>query len=128
MWRPWALAAFLLFLFYLGTPGGDAEDRDGCNAVLPALGKAFRGVAMVIDGDSICVDGIEVRLDDFSAPEWNEPGGRGATRFLQGLIGGHSVSCTGVGYSYDRIVARCYFRGRPIGDLLRQAGIKEGGR
>lgn len=99
-------------------------------------GAVFSGtVRYVGDGDMICVGRfgdrstwVEVRLADFYAPELHEAGGQAARDALARLAMGQPVSCTAGRKSYDRIVARCTLRGRPIGDALRAAGVQEGGR
>jgi micrococcal nuclease len=98
--------------------------------------EAFSGpVVYVGDGDSLCValgpspaEWVEVRLADFYAPELHEAGGSEAKASLGRLVEGKSVDCIAAHRSYDRVVAICRLRGRSVGDLLRAAGVKEGGR
>ena len=87
------------------------------------------------DGDSLCVgptaDGatwIEIRLADFYAPELHEAGGREARDALIRIVQGHRIDCVADHRSYDRIVADCTLDGVALGQLLRRAGIAEGGR
>jgi micrococcal nuclease len=112
---------------------------DPCEAKLPKPGTVFSGkVVYVGDGDSLCVAGgnrqkshdswIEVRVADFYAPELNDPGGRAAKRTLERIAKGRRVVCVAGKRSYDRVVARCDLRGVSIGDRMRQAGVREGGR
>jgi len=97
-------------------------------------GGTFSGpVVHVIDGDSFCVaigDGqdrwVEVRLADFSAPEL-KAGGAKAKSTLERLAMGQQATCVAGAPSYDRVVSRCRINGRPVGDLMRAAGVKEGG-
>jgi micrococcal nuclease len=99
-------------------------------------GQAFSGpVVYVGDGDSLCValgpsqsQWAEVRLADFYAPELHEAGGSEAKASLGRLVEGKSVECIAANRSYDRVVAVCRLRGRKVGDLMRSAGIQEGGR
>jgi endonuclease YncB( thermonuclease family) len=79
---------------------------------------------------------IEVRLADFNAPELHQPGGAAAKAALEriALVAlDHEVICTtergrrGRVISYDRVIARCRIGGDGIGDLLRHAGVAEGG-
>lgn len=108
---------------------------DPCRAPLPKQGSTFAGdVRYVGDGDSLCVGPgpdpatwIEVRLADFYAPELHEEGGGAARDALIRLAGGRRLVCLAEHRSYDRIVALCTLRGRPLGDLLRRAGDREGG-
>lgn len=117
---------------------------DPCKAIpdqgpMPAYlarGSAFSGpVVYVGDGDSFCVAvgqgpqaWVEVRMEDFYAPELHGPGGPEAKAELLRLAMGRRVSCRAGHRSYDRIVARCEMSGRSLGDLMRSAGVAEGGR
>lgn len=100
-----------------------------------APGKAFSGpVVYVGDGDSLCVGlgpqpdhWVEVRLADFYAPELSEPGGPKAKAVLERLAMGRRANCRAEHRSYDRVVARCAIAGRPLGELMREAGVVEGG-
>lgn len=109
---------------------------DPCEGALPAKGTTFVGVVRYVgDGDGLCVGPaghpdrwIEVRLADFYAPELHEAGGREAKRRLERLVMGKPLVCRAGRRSYDRVVAACMLGGRPLGNLLRQAGGIEGGR
>jgi len=116
---------------------------DPCEAIpdrgpLPAMlnfGSTFSGpVSYVIDGDSLCVavgeghaNWVEVRLADFYAPESGSPQGPAAKAALERIALGQTAVCVANLRTYDRIAARCRVGGRPIGDLMRSAGISEGG-
>lgn len=100
-------------------------------------GKTFSGpVVYVGDGDSICVsvgprsglDWVEVRVADFYAPELAAPGGKEAKAAMERLAMGRSVQCVAGRQSYDRVVATCRLNGVSLGDLMRGAGVQEGGR
>lgn len=119
----------LLLLTLIATPAL----CDPCNAPLPKPGTVFSGrVAYAGDGDSICLTSpaglIEVRLADFYAPELHEPGGREAKALTSRLLMGRRLTCVAGRRSYDRVVGSCSLNGRPVGDLIRAAGGKEGGR
>jgi hypothetical protein len=110
---------------------------DPCEGDLPAAGGEFAGVVRhIIDGDGLCVGAvgsdastwIEVRLGDFNAPELNEHDGPHARETLSRLTLGRPIECVGRARSYDRIIANCRVDGRAIGDLMRAARIREGGR
>lgn len=113
---------------------------DPCAGALPKRGTVFIGtIIYVIDGDSVCLappggerdagSWIEIRVEDFSAPETNEPGGADATRIARRILLNQQASCVAGRRSYDRVVATCTLRsGRTIGDVLRRAGAPEGGR
>ncbi len=94
-------------------------------------------VTKIIDGDGLVLaSGQEIRLGDFDAPEWNQPGGEEARRALTEIAYGKTVACTpcegarraGRCMSYDRLIATCRLRGERLGDLMRARGVREGGR
>jgi endonuclease YncB( thermonuclease family) len=115
---------------------------DPCEGQLPhRAGQTFSGtVRYVGDGDSLCVGQsndpntwIEVRLADFNAPEFHSPTGPQAKAALERIAMGHVAQCVAGGgrhgnvTSYDRVIATCSVNGRRIGDLMRAAGVREGG-
>jgi micrococcal nuclease len=103
-------------------------------------GTEFSGLVRYVgDGDSICLGAtavpstwVEVRLEDFYAPELSEPGGGAAKAAMERLAAGQTATCqvttTGRAISYDRVVATCRVRGRSLGDSMRAAGVTEAGR
>jgi len=117
---------------------------DPCKAIpsdgpLPAylsFGARFSGpVAFVIDGDSFCVavgpghdQWVEVRAADFFAPEIGEANGARAKAALERIALGKQAVCYANVRTYDRIAAQCSIGGQAIGDLMRRAGVAEGGR
>lgn len=125
----------------LGVSGAMA---DPCKAIpdhgpAPAYlrsGSTFTGpVVYVGDGDSLCVavghspeNWVEVRLQDFYAPELHDPTGPAAKATLSRLAMGNRATCRVDHQSYDRVVARCEIGGRSLGILMRSAGVSEGGR
>ncbi len=115
----------------------DGAASDGCDAPLPSPGEVFRGpVTRVIDGDSLCVGGVEVRLGDFDAPERGERGASEASAALRRIASGREVVCrtcegarrAGRCISYDRIVATCRIDGRALGEAMRDLRVAGGGR
>jgi endonuclease YncB( thermonuclease family) len=109
---------------------------DPCQGPLPAKGTMFTGVVRYVgDGDSLCTGPagrpdrwIEIRLADFYAPELHDLGGAEAKRRLQRVAMGTPLVCRAGRRSYDRVVATCTVKGRPLGALLRRGGGVEGGR
>jgi micrococcal nuclease len=111
---------------------------DPCTAEVSDLrpGDSFSGSARyIVDGDGLCISSssdpstwIEVRLADFYAPELSSPDGPKAKAALQSIVKGRAVTCQADRQSYDRIVAWCEVGGASLGDRMRSAGIKEGGR
>jgi endonuclease YncB( thermonuclease family) len=91
------------------------------------------GAARIIDGDSLEVGGVRIRIFGIDAPEYrqqcrNARGesyacGREARRALDRLIGGRIVTCTPVSHDrYERDVAACAVIGRDLGDAMVRAG------
>lgn len=128
MWR-----CVLGVLVALGLPATALADP--CAAALPSTGHTFSGaVRYVGDGDSLCVGPsddprtwIEVRVADFYAPELHAPGGAAAKAALTRIALGRQVQCRAGKRSYDRVVAHCVLGGASLGELMRRAGIGEGG-
>lgn len=76
----------------------------------------LRGSARVVDGDTIELDGVRLRLEGVHAPERGEPGGAAATQFMLRLLDDRTVTCEPTGArSYDRLVAVCTIDG--VGDI-----------
>ena len=90
---------------------------------LPALAQDLIGPADIIDGDTIDVQGVRVRLWGIDAPEAGTVAGDAATAFLRDLMDGETVSCRDTGgRSYRRIVAQCFIGDLDIADALVDAG------
>lgn len=132
----WIAAFAVVFL-------GSHARADPCEAPLPGQeGARFAGTVRYIgDGDGLCVGAssnpntwIEVRLADFDAPELNRPGGPEARMALERIAMGREARCTarrgrsGRVVVYDRVIAMCRIDSRSVGDLMREAGVEEGGR
>lgn len=105
-------ARWLYALLVLATPAS----ADPCNARLPTiLGTIFTGtVNYIIDGDSMCVNNIEVRLSDLDAAELSTPEGPAAKASLYRRFYNKPVTCivrlgrNGHTTSYDRVIAECH--------------------
>ena len=81
------------------------------------------GVARTIDGDTIEIGNVRVRLQGLDSPELEHHGGAAAKRAVQAIIGNDLVSCRLDGTkSHDRAVAICRLPdGRDIaGELVRR--------
>jgi endonuclease YncB( thermonuclease family) len=130
-----ALAASILPCTALTDPCDLIPERGPMPAEVRS-GQVFSGsVVYVGDGDSLCValgtshaQWAEVRLADFCAPELHDAGGPEAKATLSRLVEGKRVECAAEHRSYDRVVAVCRLGGRSVGDLIRAAGVREGGR
>lgn len=132
-----AVVTLLLAVGFAALATAAPADGQPCRATLPAKGATFAGRArLVVDGDTLCIGPgadqatwIPVRLADFYAPEFSDPGGPEATLALIKLTRRAWITCGPAQHrSFGRIVAVCEIRGRSIGDHLRAAGVAEGGR
>lgn len=127
------MAAAGAALTLMAQPASAAHRPDRCEAPLPRPGATFGGVVdYVMDGDSICVRTasglVEVRIADFNAPELKEAGrGARAKAAMKSIALGRRVECLADHRSYDRMVSVCRLNGVSLGDLMRGAGIEEGG-
>src|SRR4051794_40236002 len=86
-----------------------------------AAGERLAGRAHVLDGDTVVVDGIHVRLKGVAAPEVahyavpGEPGGEAARAFMVQLIERQIVVCDLTQErTYGRRVGWCYRDGQDI--------------
>lgn len=82
---------------------------------------ALDGTAYVIDGDTIVIARERIRLQNFNAPELDQPGGQAAKTKLQSITRGKTVHCDGKARDrYARLVARCSVNGLDIGQEMRR--------
>lgn len=98
----------------------------------PAAAQQVTGPATVIDGDSLSVNGVAIRLFGIDAPEGkqtcNREGaiwrcGEEAASQLRSLTAGHQVNCEGRGNdTYGRLVAVCSADGFDLNKTMVEAG------
>lgn len=100
-------------------------------------GETISGSARVVDGDTLYVGGVKIRLCGIQAPEPHERGGRKASNYLKSLTTGRTVSCIPVGSgtpcdgrsrrtSHDRIVAQCFVGDEDLAmSLVRSGNAKD---
>lgn len=130
----WGVVLLLVPAVALADPCKAIPDRGPAPAHL-SPGSKFQGpVTYVGDGDSLCIglgarpeQWVEVRVADFYAPELNAPGGREAKQVLERIVRGKTLACVAGRRSFDRIVADCRLGSASVGDLMRRAGVAEGG-
>ena len=91
---------------------------------IPASRKLV-GRAWVIDGDTIAIDRIKIRLAGIDAPELDEPWGRKSKWAMVNICKGKTIHVDLTGEtSYDRLVGTCYLPdGTDIGAELIKAGL-----
>ena len=112
--------------------GNAAEVRKVESVRIAGGSGAFTGPARVIDGDTLDVGGVRIRLYGIDAPESKQSCqaggkrwscGREATRALAGRIGGRSVSCQERDRDrYGRIVAVCSASGTDLNAWMAVEG------
>lgn len=102
----------------------------------PVMAQSWTGLARVVDGDTLWVDGKKFRLFGVDAPESNQmcgsgdsqwPCGQLATQTMRDLVSGAVVTCQSKGQqSYDRIVASCSTRNHwDLGEAMVNQGYAE---
>ncbi|MCL5778128.1 hypothetical protein M1105_14175 [Limibaculum sp. FT325] len=73
-----------------------------------ALAADLRGVARVVDGDTLALWDTRIRLHALHAPEIDEPRGREARDVLRAIVEPKPITCRAVDRDrYGRIVADC---------------------
>ena len=112
--------------------GKAAEAWNEESARIARAGGAFTGPARVIDGDTLDVGGVRIRLHGIDAPESEQSClaggrrwscGREAARALSGRIGGRSVACEERDRDrYGRVVAVCSASGRDLNAWMVEEG------
>ena len=86
-------------------------------------GAVIEGPARVVDGDTIDVAGVRVRLHGIAAPERSEPGGAEATAALRQIIAGQVVRCSVTGeQTHGREVGTCWIGAQDIAAAVVAAG------
>ena len=91
---------------------------------IPASRK-LKGRAYVIDGDTIVIQKIKIRLAGIDAPELDQPWGRKSKWEMVRICKGQTITVSLTGEtSYDRLVGTCYLPdGRDIGAEIIKAGL-----
>ena len=139
--RPLSSVGFLSANFLSGCGGSDAVAvarrlftsalATFLFAAAPALAD-ITGPARVIDGDTLHVQGVRIRLSDIDAPERRQTCKRAsgefkcglrATAVLTDIIGGRDVRCVERGRDrYRRVLAVCFVGRLDIGGELVRRG------
>ena len=102
------LAAIVLVAYQASRAGGQVEGV----------------VSRVLDGDTLYVGAVNIRLQGIAAPELDEPFGPEARDFLTAVALGKRARCDLTGErSFDRQVAVCRIDGQDLGRLMIEAGL-----
>lgn len=98
----------------------------------PVHAQTMSGLAEVVDGDSLSVSGISVRLFGIDAPEGKQTCNRSGTTWrcgeeaatqLRNFIGGNPIDCRGRDIdTYGRTLAVCLVAGIEINRAMVEAG------
>jgi len=97
-----------------------------CLVLLPfaVTAETISGPARAVDGDTLVIQGVRVRLQNAHAPAVNQPGGAEATAALRALVVEQLVTCHAKARDrYARIVARCSVGERDVGHTMVAAGL-----
>lgn len=97
-------------------------------------GQSIAGKALVIDGDTISINGRRIRLEGIDAPEAKQlcttanggrwPAGKIAATTLERWVRDREVSCQPTGQdTYGRTLARCRVGGRDINAAMIEHGL-----
>jgi len=87
------------------------------------VGDTVSGSARAVDGDTLEVSGVRIRLNGVAAPERNEPGGAEATAEMKQMISGKTVRCSLTGKkTYKREVGTCWVGTLDLGAALIASG------
>tara|TARA_R110000751_G_scaffold121506_1_gene221981 strand:+ start:1786 stop:2418 length:633 start_codon:yes stop_codon:yes gene_type:complete len=92
--------------------------------------RQMKGRAYVIDGDTIAIERIKIRLAGIDAPELDQPWGQKSKWAMVRLCKGQTIRVELTGEtSYDRLVGTCYLPdGRDIGaEIIKQGLALDGG-
>lgn len=87
--------------------------------------KQLIGRAWVIDGDTIAIGKVKIRLAGIDAPELDQPWGQKSKWEMVRMCKGQTLRAELTGEtSYDRLVGTCYLPdGRDIGAEIIKAGL-----
>ncbi len=92
---------------------------------VPQVERVLRGPCWVVDGDTIIIDKIRIRIAGIDAPELDHPWGKQAKWALVKLCKGQMVTAhIRPELSYDRMVAQCLLPdGRDLAAEMVRAGM-----
>lgn len=119
------VATLVAVPFYLSATPGQTLERPS---------EELAGHARVVDGDTLEVAGVHVRLEGIDAPEISQScpsrwwgrwsAGREAANELRRMIGRNRVSCRGHGVDgYGRLLGTCSVKGRDLNREMVKRGF-----
>lgn len=92
--------------------------------------RQLKGRAYIIDGDTIVIQKIKIRLAGIDAPELDQPWGQKSKWAMVRICKGQAITVKLTGEtSYDRLIGTCYLPdGRDIGaEIVKQGLALDGG-
>lgn len=100
----------------------------------PAAGEPLRGTVLVLDGDTLELGHLRIRLFGVDAPELDQicwtageaewPCGIAARDRLAAMVEGREIGCRPRERdSYGRLIARCFVEGQDLGAALIAEGL-----
>ena len=94
-------------------------------ATTPSVERVVRGTCWVVDGDTIIIDKLRIRLAGIDAPELDHPFGQQSKWALVKLCKGQVISAhIKPELSYDRLVAQCFLPdGRDLAAEMVRLGL-----
>lgn len=127
-------ATLLAAVWAVLEPGGlrRMAERSAAGAEGEAAASAdgnIRGRARVIDGDSLEIGGVQIRLYGVDAFEGRQmcgdfACGRAATQAVRDQVRGREVDCQPIDTDrYDRTIAQCVAGGQDLASLLARRGL-----
>ncbi len=94
-----------------------------CLPMLPAAAGELSGRPYVIDGDTVAIDRVHVRLWGIDAPELATEAGQAARRFLVHWLGNRAIRCSPKARDrHGRTVAQCFAGGEDLAAVMVRAG------
>lgn len=102
----------------------DSKSSDLKLPVMPA-NRRISGRAHIIDGDTIAIQRVKIRLSGIDAPELDMPWGQKSKWALVAICKGQVITAKLDGErSFDRLVGTCYLPdGRDIGAEIVKTGL-----
>jgi endonuclease YncB( thermonuclease family) len=120
IFRP--LPALILAMTLAACPSAPEPAADSRRVA--ATGDRLSGRARVVDGDTLEVSGVAVRLKGLAAPERKQAGGAEATAFMRELTDGRTVVCDLTNErTWGRRVGTCLVGGKDVAAELVAAGL-----
>lgn len=118
---------------WLGQDGALGGGAAALGVAVPQPGAAIVGAARVIDGDTVRIGSVRIRIQGIDAPEMDDsclsPDGSGwacgvwATEVARDRFGGRRLVCHDLGErSFDRVVARCMDGDEDFAEVMLRKG------